>query len=141
MKLFKILAVVVLAMVSSVSAEAGVVLSNLGPSGTDASLVSQTNTNQSSTARNFTGFTVGSSAQTLQSINVGLFQVSPPDTVSTTLELYSSVGGLPGSLIATSAVGQCAFPFTRPVTVIFLSVISWHQRFVHLLLVLMSKTI
>jgi len=103
MKLFRIFAIAALAMVSSVSAEAGVVLSNLGPSGTDASLVSNTNTNQSSTARNFTGFTVGSSAQTLQSINVGLFQASLPATVSTTLELYSSVGGLPGSLIATSA--------------------------------------
>jgi len=103
MKLFKILAIAVLAMVTCASAQAGVVLSNLGPTGTNASLVSNTSTNQSSSSRNFTGFTVGSSAQTLQSINVGLFQIDPPAAVSTTLELYSSVGGLPGSLIATSA--------------------------------------
>ena len=103
MKLFRIFAIAAMAMLAGASAHAGVVLSNLGTSGTDASLVSATNTNQSVTDRNFTGFTVGSSNVTLASINVGLYQAAPPDTVSTNLQLFSSVGGLPGTLIATSS--------------------------------------
>ena len=102
MKLLKVFAIAAMAMVSSVSAQAGVVLSNLGTSGTDASKVSSTSTNQSTSSRNFTGFTVGSSNVTLDSINVGLYQATAPSTVSTTLQLFSSVGGLPGTLIATS---------------------------------------
>jgi hypothetical protein len=100
MKLFRILAIAALAMVSSASAQAGVVLSNIS----SLADISATNTNQNSGNRNAMGFTVGPSNMKLDKVTLALFQIAPPATVNTTVDLYSNDGGKPGTIIATSSI-------------------------------------
>lgn len=75
MKLFKILAIAAMAMVSSVSAQAGaltnVVLSNMGSDGNTTALDSSSDVTGSRVAGS--GFTVGASDFYLSKINVGVF--------------------------------------------------------------------
>jgi len=99
MKLFKILAVAVLAMVSSVSAEAGVVLSNIS----NRADISASSTNQNTDNRNAMGFTVGPTNVSLDKITLALFQIAPPDVINTTVDLYDNNGGKPGTVFASSA--------------------------------------
>jgi|688.fasta_scaffold963536_2 hypothetical protein len=109
MKLFKILAIAVMAMVSSASAQAGVltdvVLSNMGSDGNTTSLnfsgdVSGTNLAGS-------GFTVGASDFYLAAINVGVFGGG-----AITASIVNANGANPGSTVfasrtqAVSAVAQ-----------------------------------
>lgn len=108
MKLFRILAIAAMAMVSSVSAQAGVQLSNMGASGlTDTSLGSNQDQNS---IRFAVGFTTGTTNLKLDSISAVLFGASSPNTGNVTLGLYASTGGNPNlsSPIATKvrAVGE-----------------------------------
>ena len=89
MKLFRILAIAALAMVSSVSAQAGVVvLSNLGANGDDATNVN-TFTNQTATQRNAAGFIVGAVDFSLERIGLVL-DTTEGSGVSTSLAIYSN---------------------------------------------------
>jgi hypothetical protein len=108
MKLFRIFAIAALAMLNSVSAQAGVQLSNMGSNGlTDTSLGSNTDQNQT---RQAVGFTTGTNNLKLDSISAVLFGASNPSTANVTLGLYASAGGDPdlSSPIATKirAVGD-----------------------------------
>jgi hypothetical protein len=96
MKLFKIFAIAALAMVSSVSAEAGVQLSNMGSNGiTDTSLGSNQDQNQ---IRQAVGFTTGTNNLKLDSISAVLFGASSPNTANVTLSLFASAGGNPAPM-------------------------------------------
>jgi hypothetical protein len=97
MKLFKILAIAAMAMVSSASAQAGVALSNMGANGTTYNDF-DTSANQDLDRRSAVGFTVGASNFTVQSISAGLFATNLPGTFA----IYSDVGGNPGAIVSTS---------------------------------------
>lgn len=108
MKLFRIFAIVALAMISGASAQAGVVaLSNMGADGvTYASGKFVTSTNQTAAVRTAVGFTVGASGFTVDTISAALFGVTPPSTMSSKVGIYSDVGGNPGSLVSQSATNS-----------------------------------
>jgi hypothetical protein len=96
MKLFRIVAIAALAMVSSVSAQAGFVLSNMGSNGLDAAYSSSSNI--TGTKIGGSGFTVGASDFFLNSINVA--------TVGNgviTATIVDAVGNNPGTNVFTSA--------------------------------------
>jgi hypothetical protein len=97
MKLFRIFAIAALAMVSSVSAQAGVALSNMGLDGTTYSGYDDS-TNQSVTTRSAVGFTVGGSNFDLSSVSAALFG----DGSGAKFAIYSDVGGNPGAVVSTS---------------------------------------
>ena len=97
MKLFKILAIAVMAMVSSVSAQAGVALSNMGSNGTTYSSYLDSS-NQTAAFRNAVGFTVGGSDFTLNSVSAAMFG----NGTGAKFAIYSDVGGNPGSVVSTS---------------------------------------
>lgn len=97
MKLFKILAIAAMAMVSSVSAHAGVALSNMGANGTTYSDF-DTSSDQTFAKRSAVGFMVGASNFTVESISAGLFA----NSLSGTFAIYSDVGGNPGAIVSTS---------------------------------------
>jgi hypothetical protein len=97
MKLFKILAIAVMAMVSSASAKAGVALSNMGSNGTTYSSFIDI-TNQTAAVRNAVGFTVGGSDFTLGSVSAAMFG----NGAAAKFAIYSDVGGNPGVVVSTS---------------------------------------
>jgi hypothetical protein len=99
MKLFKILAIAAMAMVSSVSAQAGVVLSNMGATGTD-NTSSNTNTDIVSSAILASGFTTGSTDQILDWVALWTFNNDPGFTK--TVSIFSDVSGSPGTSFGTS---------------------------------------
>ena len=121
MNLIRILAIAALAMVSSASAQAGLVaLSNMGSDGvTYASGKFVTSTNQTSLIRSAVGFTVGASDFTVDTISAALFGVTPPNSMSSRVAIYSNAGGSPGASVAVSALlstvqgdGVYTFSFT-----------------------------
>ena len=99
MKLFKILAIAAMAMVSSVSAQAGaltnVVLSNMGSDGITTAL----NTSSDITGARLagSGFTVGASDFYLSKINVGVFGGG-----NISASIVNSNGGNPGATVFAS---------------------------------------
>jgi hypothetical protein len=97
MKLFKILAIAVMAMVSSASAQAGVALSNMGLDGTTYSSFVD-GTNQTASIRSAVGFTVGGSDFTLSSVSAAMFGNGD----AAKFAIYSDVGGNPGVVVSTS---------------------------------------
>jgi hypothetical protein len=99
MKLFKILAIAAMAMVSSVSAQAGVVLSNMGATGTD-NTSSFTNTDIVSNGLIGSGFTTGSTDQVLDWVALWTFNNFP--AVTKTVSIFSDVAGSPGTSVGTS---------------------------------------
>ena len=104
MKLFKILAIAAMAMVSSVSAQAGVVLSNMGSLGmTDTSLTD--NSDITSTTRYASGFTTGSAAQKLDWVSLVGFN---NEVTQKTVAIFSDNAGKPGTVFATSAIRNVA---------------------------------
>ena len=105
MKLFKILAIAALAIVSSVSAQAGVQLSNMGASGTDdTSMGGNQDQNQ---IRQAVGFTTGTTNLKLDSISAVLFGASAPNSANVTLGVYASALGVPDLLssVASQTLG------------------------------------
>jgi hypothetical protein len=105
MKLFKIFAIAAMAMLSSVSAQAGVQLSNMGSNGlTDTSMGSTQDQNQ---IRQAVGFTTGTANRRLDSISAVLFGASFPAVANVTLGVYASSGGNPdlSSPIVTKVLG------------------------------------
>jgi hypothetical protein len=98
MKLFKIVVFAALAMVSSVSVQAAVVMSNMGAGGLD-----DTSSNLASDITNSTrfatGFTTGSVAQTLDWVSLVVFN---NDSGSKSVSLFSNSAGSPGVSLATS---------------------------------------
>ena len=97
-KLFRVLVIATAALISSTSAQAGVVLqlSNMGSSGN-----SDTSTGSSqaqSAVRVVAGFTTGNNALTVKQINAVLFGIAFPSTVNITLGIYNDVGGNPNLL-------------------------------------------
>ncbi|MFY7875812.1 MAG: choice-of-anchor R domain-containing protein [Pirellula sp.] len=99
MKLFKILAIAALAMVSSASAQAGaitgVVLSNLGSNGTTGS--SGTSNDVIPPKAAAASFVVGASNFTLDKINIYAFGDSSSG-VTGTLGIFASASGNPSSI-------------------------------------------
>jgi hypothetical protein len=117
MKLFRIFAIVALAMISGASAQAGVVLSNLGASGLSTNGVSTSSTEQTSSVRNGAGFKIGANAFTLDSVGLLLESTNPATAVSTTLAIYTDNGGVPsgtklGDSIAQIVEEQKVYQFT-----------------------------
>ena len=100
MKLFKILAIAAMAIASSVSAQAGVVLSNMGSNGlTDTSL--SDNSDITAPVRYSSGFTTGSAAQRLDWVSLVGFN---NDATQKTVAIFSDNAGKPGTVFATSAL-------------------------------------
>ena len=89
MKLFKILAIAALAMVSSVSAQAGVVLSNLSSLDSSSDLTGS--------RLGGSGFTVGASDFYLSSIDVGVFGGG-----NITASIVNASGANPGATVFAS---------------------------------------
>ena len=99
MKLFRILAIAAMAMVSSVSAQAGVVLSNMGAAGT-SNTSTNTNTDIVSSDRIAAGFTTGSTDQILDWVALWTFNNDAPGTK--TVSIFSDASGSPGASVGTS---------------------------------------
>jgi hypothetical protein len=99
MKLFKILAIAAMAMVSSVSAQAGVVLSNMGATGTD-NTSTNTNTDIVANDRIAAGFTTGSTDQILDW--VALWTFNNDSDITRTVSIFSDAAGSPGTVFGTS---------------------------------------
>ena len=100
MKLFKILAIAAMAMVSSACAQAGVVLSNMASDGlTDTS--GSFNGDVLLATRLATGFTTGSVAQKLDWVSLVGFN---NDVTQKTVAIFSDNAGNPGTVFATSAL-------------------------------------
>lgn len=99
MKLFKILAIAAMAMVSSVSAQAGVVLSNMGATGT-SNTSTNTNTDILSSDLIAAGFTTGSTDQILDWVALWTFNNDPAFT--RTVSIFSDAAGSPGTSVGTS---------------------------------------
>jgi len=99
MKLFRIVAIAALAMVSSVSAQAGVVLSNMGATGTTNT---STNTNTDVLASDLlaAGFTTGSTDQILDWVALWTFNNDAPS--NKTVSIFSDAAGSPGASVGTS---------------------------------------
>jgi hypothetical protein len=99
MKLFRIFAIAALAMVSSVSAQAGVVLSNMGATGTTNT---STNTNTDILASDLlaAGFTTGSTDQILEWVALWTFNNDAPS--NKTVSIFSDTAGSPGASVGTS---------------------------------------
>ncbi len=99
MKLFKILAIAALAMVSSASAQAGVVLSNMGAGGlSDTS--GSFNGDVLGATRHASGFTTGPVVQNLDWVSLVGFN---NDVGQKTVRIFSDNANNPGTLFATSA--------------------------------------
>ena len=121
MKLFRMFAIAALAMLSGAGAQAGVVLSNMGSSGTDTTNVSTTNTIQTVSVRNAAGFTTGAVPFNLSGFNA-IMDSSVSSAISVTFAVYSNNGGAPGTKIAATASQTVnnkqnySFSFSSPVT-------------------------
>jgi hypothetical protein len=101
MKLFKILAFAALAMVSTISAQAGVVYSNMGADGlTDTSSVFNDNADVTSGNLIASGFTTGSGARRLGQVSLVIQALGSPG--NKTVSIFSDNGGSPGSSLFTS---------------------------------------
>jgi len=107
MKLFKILAIAAMAMVSSACAQAGVVvaLSNLGPDGLDFSKVGSASQDQTSSNRSAVGFTTTNPFK-VDSISAGMFGATSPSVVNSRFGIFSDNSGVPGTLITESAISE-----------------------------------
>lgn len=91
----------------SLNARAEIVFGNLGATGTAALSDTTTDFGPSaiSTLALAQGFTTGTSNLTIQSVTLGLFGASTPNTVSRTVALYSNASNAPfESLFTSSAV-------------------------------------
>jgi len=99
MKLFRIVAIAALAMVSSVSAQAGVVLSNMGAAGT-TNTSTNTNTDVLATDLLAAGFTTGSTDQVLDW--VALWTFNNDTAFNRTVSIFSDASGSPGTSFGTS---------------------------------------
>ena len=99
MKLFRIVAIAALAMVSSVSAQAGVALSNMGAAGT-TNTSTNTNTDVLATDLLAAGFTTGSTDQVLDW--VALWTFNNDTAVNRTVSIFSDASGSPGTSFGTS---------------------------------------
>jgi hypothetical protein len=98
MKLFKILAFAALAMVSTISAQAGVIYSNMGADGlTDTSLTDGDNITASNLIAS--GFTTGPGARRLGQVSLVIQGLAPGNK---TVSIFSDNGGSPGSSLFTS---------------------------------------
>jgi len=107
----------------SINARAEIVFGNLGATGTAA--LSDTTTDFGPTAVSTLalaqGFTTGTSNLTVQSITLGLFGATSPNTVSRTVSLYSNASDAPDAVLFTSTavnVGEqnkYTFNFTNAV--------------------------
>jgi len=95
MKLFRIFAIAALAMVSSVSAQAGIVLSNMGSLGNTASYDIVANVN--SPRLGAMKFTVGNAAFKLDSVTLAIF-----GGVDSTVQIVNADGANPGSTVFAS---------------------------------------
>jgi len=105
MKLFRIFAIVAMAMLAGASAHAGVQLSNMGAGGTtDTSLGGNQDQNS---IRQAVGFTTGLTNLKLDKISAVLFGASFPNEANVILGVYASTGGNPdlSSAIATKTLG------------------------------------
>jgi hypothetical protein len=107
MKLFRTLAIAVLAMVSGASAQAGVVaLSNMGELGTGNYQTGDT-ADQTASQRTAVGFRTGADSFQLQKI-AGVFFGISSGTVNVVMSIYEDNGGsagsagIPGTLVASS---------------------------------------
>jgi hypothetical protein len=104
-KLFRIFAIAALAMVSSASVQAAVVLSNMGSSGLEDTS-STVNTNITNEALLASGFKTGSVAQQLDWVSIVAENITPG---TKSVQIFSNNAGNPGSSIASStgiAVGS-----------------------------------
>ena len=117
MKLFRILIVAALAIITSTSVQAGVVFSNMGNGGTlDTS--GETNVNILPSRLQASGFTSGSTDQRINRISIvaETFGASGPKT----LAIYNDNAGSPGRLLGKSnstivdAKGVYQFDFSGP---------------------------
>jgi hypothetical protein len=112
MKLFRILMVAAMAMITSTSVQAGVVISNMGNSGT---LNNGSNTNDDivSDGLRATGFTTGSSDQRINWVSmIAQYDTgSPLKSVSVYYDNAGSPGRLLGSSNATTVAGKGVYQF------------------------------
>ena len=99
MKLFRIFAIAAMAMLAGASAQAGVVLSNLGASGLSTSGVSTSSTEQTATVRNGAGFLIGANAFTLDSVGLLLQSDTDPAAISTSVAIYTDNAGKPSTTV------------------------------------------
>jgi hypothetical protein len=111
MKLFKILAIAALAMVSSASAQAGVVLSNRAAGVSTGGIDDNTGTK-----RNAVGFTTANSF-TVDYVAAAIFGIAFPSVVPMKLGIYNNDGGVPGTTLITESAetnvgGGSPPPFT-----------------------------
>jgi hypothetical protein len=97
MKLLKILAIAVMAMVSSVSAQAGVVLSNAA-SGVSSSGIDD----NTGTKRNAVGFTTTDSF-TVDYVRAAIFGIANPGVVPIKMGIYNDASGVPGTTLITES--------------------------------------
>jgi len=97
MKLFRIFAIAALAMVSSVSAQAGVVLSNAATPVSGGSIDDNTGTK-----RNAVGFTTTDSF-TVDYVRAAIFGVGS-GTVPIKMGIYNNAAGVPGTTLITESV-------------------------------------
>ena len=97
MKLFKILAIAAMAMVSSASAQAGVVLSNAATAVSSGGLDDNTGTN-----RNAVGFTTTDSF-TVDYVRAAIFGVGGGNVVPIKMGIYNDAAGAPGSTLITES--------------------------------------
>jgi len=92
----------------SLNAQAEIVFGNLGASGTAE--LSDTTTDfgpaAGSTLALAQGFTTGTSNLTLQSVTLGLFAASSPNTAPRSVSIYSSASNAPSTSLFTSSVTQ-----------------------------------
>ncbi len=97
MKLLKVFAIAAMAMVSSVSAQAGVVLSNAATAVSSGSLDDNTGTK-----RNAVGFTTTDSF-TVDYVRAAIFGIADPQTVPMKMGIYNDAAGVPGTTLITES--------------------------------------
>ena len=103
MRLFRIFAIAAMAMLAGASAQAGVVLSNLGASGNSLAGVTTSSTQQTANVRNAAGFKIGANAFTLDSVSAALESTNAPVELGVSFAIYSDVSNKPGISIASSS--------------------------------------
>jgi hypothetical protein len=117
MKLFRIFAIAAMAMLAGASAQAGVVLSNLGADGLSTSGVSTSSTEQTAAVRNGAGFVIGANAFTLDSVGLLLQSDLDPTAISTSVAIYTNNAGKPSTTVvgtsgAINVDSQKVYKFT-----------------------------
>jgi hypothetical protein len=106
MKVFRIFAIAAMAMLAGASAQAGVVLSNLGSSGLSTAGVSTSSTEQTASVRNGAGFLIGANAFTLDSVGLLLEGLPNPNEISTSIAIYTDNSGNPSTTLVGTSVAQ-----------------------------------